>query len=422
MGAAEEILEQAPARIQQYRTAEILLKVVDRAGRPVPGAEVEVCQTRHEFLFGSNLLHWSRGTDEEIARYRAYFEQLLNYATLPFYWRRFEPERGKAIHELIGQMVDWCQPRNITCKGHPLIWNHDASSPEWLPDDPQQTLALCDARVAEEVGRYRGRINVWDVTNEATDCFRKDSIDKLSYTGAVTQAWRREGKVPFARRFFAIARQANPNATLLINDYRTDAAYQQLIEQLMDEAGQPVYDVIGIQSHMHGNYWGVEKAWEVCQRFAEFGKPLHFTETTLISGAPRGGKQIDWRGRAEDWHTTLAGEKRQARNVAEFYTLLFSHPAVTAISWFDFIDNSWLGAPGGMLHQDRTPKPAYLRLMRLIKRDWWTQTSARTDDAGNCAVRAFYGDYEIKVRHNNSERVVKHRHAKNEEHALAITV
>ena len=71
---------------------------------------------------------------------------------------------------------------------------------------------------------------------------------------------------------------------LLINDYRTDPAYERVIEQLVDEKGKRLYDVIGIQSHMHGGVWSNGQIWKVCQEFSRFGVPLHFTETTILSG------------------------------------------------------------------------------------------------------------------------------------------
>ena len=64
----------------------------------------------------------------------------------------------------------------------------------------------------------------------------------------LTAAWAATGQTEFVRRCFQEARQANPQATLLINDYRVDPQYVQLIEKLVDENGKPLYDVIGIQS------------------------------------------------------------------------------------------------------------------------------------------------------------------------------
>ena len=118
----------------------------------------------------------------------------------------------------------------------------------------------------------------------------------------MTRMWEETGRIEFTKACFAHARAANPDATLLINDYRTDDAYEKLIEQLVDEQGKRIYDVIGIQSHMHGGTWNNSKIWDVCQRFARFGVPLHFTEATILSG------KAEWRGRAD--RRTLAVDGR----------------------------------------------------------------------------------------------------------------
>ena len=85
-----------------------------------------------------------------------------------------------------------------------------------------------------------------------------------------------------------------------------------------------------------------------------------------------------------DWNTTPDGEAKQADYVAQFYTLLFSHPSVRAITWWDFSDaNAWLGAPSGLVRKDMTPKPAYTRLMDLIHTQWWTNATGKTNRAGS---------------------------------------
>ncbi len=214
--------------------------------------------------------------------------------------------------------------------------------------------------------------------------------------------YERLGRQELIQRVFGVARKANPEATLILNDFRTDEAYEVLVADAL-AAGVPI-DVIGIQSHMHGDYWGAGKAWDVCQRFSRFGKPLHFTELTILSGEPVG--QIDWEGgRRNRWTTSEAHEERQAKFAAEFYSVLFSHPSVEAITWWDLSDaESWMRAPAGLIRKDMSPKLAYHALRKLIREDWWTPPLAfSTDRAGKVTFTGFLGDYVVESQDARGE-------------------
>jgi len=381
----EEVLDGADARIEQHRKTDALVRVVDEEGRPVPDARVLIEQTNHEFLFGCNIFGWAQPTPEDSARYRDQFAALLNYATLPFYWWGYEAEEGKPGYESTEAVAKWCQDHGVTTKGHPLVWNYEA--PKWLPDDTKRILELSDERVKACVSRFRGRVDRWDVVNEATDPWRFDNL--------LTTAWKDYGRVEYTKHAFETARAAGPSATLLINDYRHDQAYVDLCSELVDDAGKPLYDAIGIQSHMHGGVMPPDAVWQVCERFAQLGAPLHWTETTILSG-PRGGN---------GWlPTTPEGEAAQADAVETFYTVIFSHPATAALTWWDFSDRSaWQGAAAGLLREDLSPKPAYDRLMKLIKGKWWTKLDTRTGDDGSASFRGFRGTYRLTVRKDGRE-------------------
>jgi len=388
--SAPEVLADAEARIEKHRKADAVVSVVDRSGKPVAGATVTVRQTRHAFLFGSNIFKWGRCGNEELeAAYRERFAALLNYATLPFYWASYEPARGEPAHDYTGQVARWCKDQGILTKGHPLAWNY--ADPRWLPDDLEEIRRLQMARIDDCASRFRGLIDRWDVVNEPTHFDRTEFVEVRAPKHSAM--WQKVGRIEFTRECFEHARAASPRATLLINDYRTDPAYERVIEQLVDSGGRPLYDVIGIQSHMHGGAWPSEKIWEACGRFARFGVPLHFTETTILSGDRTWQKP---RGAA--WPSTPEGEAYQAREVVRFYTVLFSHPAVEAITWWDFSDlHAWKGAPAGFVRRDMSPKPVYDELMKLIKGKWWTEATVETAADGTAALRGFLGDYEVKV-------------------------
>jgi endo-1,4-beta-xylanase len=386
----DELLATADARIEKQRKAEATVLVVDAAGNPLPGAKLTVEQTRHAFLFGCNIFLWGKLPSAQMeAAYREEFAGLLNYATLPFYWNTYEPRRGEPIHEHTEKVARWCQEHGIATKGHPLAWN--SGDPRWLPDDLEEIRRLQMERIEDCVSRFSGLIDRWDVVNEVTHFDRPEFVEKRAPKHSAM--WKKVGQIEFARECFVHARKAGPHATLLINDYRTDPAYERVIEQLVDKQGKRLYDVIGIQSHMHGGVWPNRKIWEVCQRFARFNVPLHFTETTIVSGPRQGGGP----GRPQ-WPSTPEGEAFQAREVVRFYTMLFSHPAVEAITWWDFSDyGAWQGAPAGFLRKDMTPKPAYQQLRKLIKGKWWTQTTLQTGADGTAGFRGFLGDYKVTV-------------------------
>jgi len=382
-----QILDQVDTRIEKYRKGDAVLRLLGPNGKLLKnGLAVKIEQKRHKFLFGCNIFKLNRcRTPEDNAAYAERFDRLLNFATLPFYWWNYERRRGRPDDDRTDELVRWCNAHNVTTKGHPLAWNY--AQPPWLPKDPDSAMQLQFNRIERCVRRFKNEIDIWDVVNEATHYDRPGCKERAPI---LTEAIRKMSIGAYVREAFKSARKANPKATLLINDYRTDPSYvEKVISQLVDDSGQPLYDVIGIQSHMHGGYWGAQRAWEVCERFAKFGKPLHFTETTVVSGPKR----------RSGWTTTPDGEKRQAEDVAEFYRVLFSHSAVEAITWWDFTDqNAWQRAPAGLVRADMTPKPAYEELENLIKGKWWTQTETTVKAEGTARFRGFFGQYEITAR------------------------
>ena len=162
-----------------------------------------------------------------------------------------------------------------------------------------------------------------------------------------------------------------------------------------------LFDAVGIQSHMHAGGWPLEQIWKVCDTYSRLGVPVHFTETTVVSG-PRNGPGENWDS------TTAEGEQRQAEYAERFYTMLFAHPSVAALTWWDFSDRgAWQGAPAGWLRKDMQPKPVYERLRHLIKGEWWTDITVTSDGNGEARVAAFAGSYRLTVQAPNGQAVTK---------------
>ncbi|MDR0396565.1 MAG: endo-1,4-beta-xylanase [Oscillospiraceae bacterium] len=285
--------------------------------------------------------------------------ELFEFGTLPFYWGRFEPERGKPKTDELMKAARYLGKKGVKVKGHPLCWH--TSTAQWLMElSDEDILGAQLDRIRREVTDFKGVIDMWDVINEVVIM---PVFDK--YDNGVTRICKMLGRVKLVKKVFEAAREANPGATLLINDFIVSDQYQILIDGCLN-AGVEI-DVIGIQSHQHQGYWGLEKLGEVLDRFAVFGKPIHFTENTLVSGelVPGWIKDLnDWK--VEEWASTEEGEERQARELVEMVKVLKEHPLVEAFTIWDHTDGKWLGAPSGVLRKDNSEKPAHQALKRII--------------------------------------------------------
>lgn len=390
--SSEEIVRGADQRIEKYRKGNMVLALTDAQGKPLAaGVRVHLEQVRHMFLFGANLFRFDNIDDPVLeAQYREKFAGVMNYATAPFYWRAYEPVQGQPQYEQTEKLLAWCRSHGIEVKGHPLAWN--LRDPDWLPENPDMVQRLLLDRVTNITRRFNGSIRFWDAFNELTAYDRSSMREDAPKETAVID---RMGQVAYAKAVLRAARAGNPGAILIVNDYLTGPRFHDLLSQVTDDSGRPAFDVIGIQSHQHTGVWTPEKIWSICESFASFGKPIHFTETTILSGPLQGFSGPPSSG----WNTTAEGERQQAEQVVAYYKILFSNPAVAAITWWDLTDfHAWKNAPAGLLRSDMSPKPAYTALKDLIKNQWWTRADEAADASGDVRVRGFYGTYQLTAQ------------------------
>lgn len=370
-----------------HRKCNVRLTLNDSAKGPLANAPVEIRMVRHQFLFGCNAFVLGRFPGQPDIDYRRRFTDLLNFATLPFYWGLYEPQPGRLDEHRIRQMADWCVRQGITVKGHPLVW-HEIPA-DWLEGRPLEEVASLQwARLRREMAAFQDLIATWDVVNET------GAMPNYPAQKAITRLCAQMGRVEFIKTAFEQARRMDANATLILNDYDTSPHFEQIIEECLD-IGVPI-DAIGIQSHMHKGYCGKETTLNLIERFGRFRLPLHFTELTIVSGNLK--TDNDWHSVREGWDSTPEGELLQEQQAVEFYRTLFADRRTQAITWWDFSDaGAWQGAPAGLLRKDMSPKPAYDALKRLIKQEWWTPPqSLRTDENGVVTIEGFLGEYELQ--------------------------
>jgi endo-1,4-beta-xylanase len=393
-----------------HRRATAQVTLLDVSGVPLRDTDVTVEQRRHAFAFGNigfDFLPLANrethadaaaagvfgGTSQvDLAGLSELWFDLFNTAILPFYWRGFERTAGVPDTQRLLTTARWFADRGVTVKGHPLTWH--TLTPPWLnerPDDEVETLQR--QRIRRDVSNFAGVIDTWDAINEVVimPVFTAEE-------NAISRLARRIGRIPMVRLAFCEARAANPSATLILNDFDLSSAYECLIEGVL-EAGIQV-DAIGLQTHMHQGYWGEDAMMAMVDRFARYRLPLHLTETTLVSGHLMPAEIVDLNDyRIPSWPSTPEGEARQADDIERHYRSLVAHPAVEAITYWGLTDDgAWLGAPGGLVRADGTPKPSFQALRSLIKGDWWVpRTSLRTDGDGRVALAGFLGDYDLNA-------------------------
>ena len=251
-------------------------------------------------------------------------------------------------------------------KGHPLLWGDEAGVPPWSNGQPSPEIQR--QRVEDIIGRYQGKIEFWEVVNEPSH-LAEPKIDE-------PYRW---------------ARQADPRAYLIVNDYYVLADGGPGFFKLLTAAKQNgvPFDGIGIQAHEPRTMrFPLDRVQEILDQYATLGKGLHITEFTPTSA----GQKITGSHREGVWD-----EAAQADYAVKFYRVCFAHPAMRAITWWDLSDQgSWLPG-GGMLRADMSPKPVYEQLKRLIHEEWKTRLAATTDAGGRLAFRGFCGTYRLTL-------------------------
>ena len=294
---------------------------------------------------------------------------LLDYGTLPFYFRSFEQVRGKPDWDKLDRMVDWCEKHGVTPKGHPLVWFNPAGIPDWMHDKSfEDVKSIHKHRIKRIVDRYKGRIDRWDVINEAHD-FANDlhfSYDQL---------------FDLTRMACDTARAANPNSMSVINstclwgEYAAPRAGKELPSPIQRTPHQYLtdcvrekldFDVIGLQVYYPG--WDMFEIDRMLERFGRLGKPVHITEQSVASDTAKDTRALDQDVNGY-WHAPFS-QAVQADWVEQFWTIAYSKDCIQAISYWDLADYGGHFWPhGGLLDGSFKPKESYRRLKALV--DSW---------------------------------------------------
>lgn len=386
-----QAIRDARERIKKVRMKDVAFFVL-KDGAPVEDAKVSVQMKNHQFLFGAVCYQYGKYPSEEMnALFTREFTKLFNYTMVPFHWNWYEPKRHEYNEPYTGNLLKWAEENNLKRKLHALVWHE--CCPDWAQGKDVQKLY--EERISYLMKRYGERFDFIDVVNETTVIDRFDN--------PVSRWIKEAGPVKTTQFATKLVRTYKPDAKLLYGDWNVHVeAYYDHLKALRDNDVD--IDILGMQSHMHRDLWTQEETLRVMDRAAEFGWPIHFPECSVCSGTPIGEMQYG-AGAINQFNETEEDLYFQADFTKDFYTLVFSHPAVEALSWFDFTDHRWLNAPAGVVTDDLAPKPVYHTLYDLIHKQWHTDAQGITDAQGMFRSRLFFGNYDIIVEAQGQRHV-----------------
>ena len=250
-------------------------------------------------------------------------------------WAIIEPERGKFDWSRYDAVVETANSHGISVYGLIDYWNEWTKpyTPEGIADYVNYCKAL--------VGRYKGRINHWEIWNEPNIFFWPGP--KEVYPQLLKAAYK-------------AIKEVDPDAQVL--GCSTAGIDSSFIKMVMD-AGAP-FDILTIHPYRY--------ALDDEQFIKELQDVHKLTEQ--IDGKPR-PVWITEMG----WPTDIPNgvtERHQASLIARTYLCTAASQAAENVSWYDFRDDG--GSPfynehrfGVVRSYDFAPKPAYRALASVCR-------------------------------------------------------
>ena len=207
-----------------------------------------------------------------------------------------EPTEGRFVWSRADALVEYAERNDKLLRGHTLVWHQQV--PSWLFQggssgalaSKDQLYERMERHIKEVVGRYKGRINTWDVVNEPIE-----ENGELRDTRYLQIA----GSSEYIANAFRWAHEADPDALLCINDFGIESSgpkqdgFFNLVEDLLDQ-GVPVH-VVGIQAHINISWPTVSEFRNAIRRFASLGVKVQITEfdMSIYTGTGEVKKRAD---------------------------------------------------------------------------------------------------------------------------------
>ena len=191
-------------------------------------------------------------------------------------WEQVHPQPGSYSFELPDRYVAFGEKNHMFIVGHTLVWHNQ--TPAWFfqddkgnPADRETLLKCLHDHIQTVVGRYKGRINGWDVVNEA-----------LEEDGTLRQTpWLKIIGEDYIAKAFQFAHEADPAAELYYNDYslENEAKRKGAVELIRKLQAQSIpVTAIGLQGHDQLDWPTAKQQADTIEAFAALGIKVCVTE------------------------------------------------------------------------------------------------------------------------------------------------
>jgi endo-1,4-beta-xylanase len=289
-------------------------------------------------------------------------------------WERVHPGPDKYNFDLPDKYVALGEKNHMFIVGHCLVWHSQV--PGWVfkddqgnPVDRETLLKRMHDHIATVVGRYKGRIQAWDVVNEA-----------LNDDGTLRQSpWLKIIGDDFIVKAFQYAHEADPQAQLNYNDYSIENEAKRngaiaLIKKIR-AAGVPI-TTVGIQGHDSLDWPSAQLEDETISAFAKLGVKVAITELDIdvlphgMSHSADVGYSIKSDPKLNPYPDTLpdAQQKQLAQRYADLFAVYVKHSdVINRVTFWGVSDgDSWLNnwpvrgrtSYPLLFDRDGKPKPA----------------------------------------------------------------
>ena len=194
-------------------------------------------------------------------------------------WGPVNPRPGEFNFEPADSFVAFGERNNMFIVGHCLVWH--AQTPRWVFTDDKGKSVSRDVllqRMKEHiftvVGRYKGRINGWDVVNEALE--DSGELRKSQWLNIIGE--------DFIEKAFEFAHEADPSAELYYNDYNLFLPAKRkgairIINNL--KAKGITITGVGMQGHWGLDYPTKDELETSLKEYSETGVKIMITEMDI---------------------------------------------------------------------------------------------------------------------------------------------